>query len=46
MDKDDNELIFGRNAVLAFLEAEREAKRGIKGGRVSKLFAAQGSHSD
>jgi 23S rRNA (guanosine2251-2'-O)-methyltransferase len=46
VQKDDSELIFGRNAVLAFLEAEQEAKRGVKGGRVSKIFAAPSLHAD
>jgi len=45
-DSQDNDVIFGRNAVLAFLEAEPEARRGVRGGRVNKIFAALGQHPD
>jgi 23S rRNA (guanosine2251-2'-O)-methyltransferase len=45
-DPQDNEVIFGRNTVLAFLEAEPEARRGVRGGRVNKIFAALGQHAD
>jgi len=45
-DPEDNQIIFGRNAVLAFLEAEPEARRGVRGGRVNKIFAATSQHAD
>ena len=46
MEKEDNELIFGRNSVLAFLEAEQEARRGVRGGRVGKIFIVPVQHQD
>ena len=46
VEKRDDERIFGRNAVLAFLEAESQAKRGVRGGRINKIFMAPSSHPD
>jgi 23S rRNA (guanosine2251-2'-O)-methyltransferase len=46
LEKKEGELIFGRNAVLAFLEAESQAKRGVRGGRINKIFSVPSNHPD
>jgi 23S rRNA (guanosine2251-2'-O)-methyltransferase len=44
--KNDDELIFGKNAVLAYLEQHNEEGDKSAQARVNKLFVAEGPHGD
>src|ERR1700733_7054494 len=44
--KNDEELIFGKNAVLAYLEQHSDEPGKAAQARVNKLFVAEGPHGD